>query len=186
MLLKIFNKIGRLFLTIIILVYIVFEELVWERFSQPIIRFINRLKILQKLGEYLQTVNSKVILFIFVMLFALVETQGLYAASLFVQGKVLHGVLVYAGKVPVSAFTFWLFREVKPKLMTFIWFDRAYTYVMMLIAKITDSQTYLTVKSKAVLIKRYIKDYLSSHEGSFKKKVQTLYKKLRKRVNQDL
>ncbi len=46
MLLKVLNKVLYYLLTIIIIGYIVFEELVWERFAQPIFRFISSLKIL--------------------------------------------------------------------------------------------------------------------------------------------
>ena len=173
-------------LTIIIVGYILFEELVWERFAQPIIRFINRLKILQKTSEYLQTVNSKIILVLFILLFITVELQGLYAASLFVQGKVIHGVLVYAGKIPVSAFTFWLFRAVKTKLMEFIWFERAYIYIILFIEKITHSLTYLDIKSKIAPIKQYFKAKVFNGKGVFKKKVQTMYAKLRVMLNKEL
>ena len=179
MLLKIFNKLLHYLLTIIIVGYIIFEDLVWERFAQPIIRFFSRLKLLQKLNTFLQGVNNKLILVLFITLFIIVELQGLYAASLFVQGKLIHGVLVYAGKVPITAFTFWLFRNVKPKLMEFIWFERAYIYITMLIEKITHSQTYIDIKKKTATIKLYIKNKLSNSKSSFKPKVEALYIKLR-------
>ena len=158
MLLKIFNKLLHYILTIIIIGYIVFEELVWERFAQPIFYYISRLNILKRLSVYLQAVNSKLILVIFVCLFVTVELQGLYAASLFLEGKLIHGVLVYLGKVPISAFTFWLFKAVQPKLMEFIWFERAYIYVTLLIEKITHSQIYLNIKEKTAPIKQYIRE----------------------------
>jgi hypothetical protein len=186
MLLKIFNKILHYLLTIIIIGYIVFEELVWERFAQPIFRYISSLKILQKLSAYLQTVNSKLILILFVGLFIIVEAQGLYAASLFVQGKVIHGVLVYAGKIPISAFTFWLFHAVKDKLMEFIWFERAYIYVILLIEKITHSEIYLSIKEKTLPIKQYIRDKVVSGKGTFKTKVLKMYARLRVLLNKDL
>ena len=179
MLLKILKKLLHYLLTVLIIGYIIFEELVWERLAQPIIRFFSRLKLLQKLSAYLQTIDSKLILLLFVGLFLIVEFQGLYAASLFFQGKIIHGVLIYAGKVPISAFTFWLFRNVKPKLMEFIWFERAYIYVTMLIDKITHSQTYLDIKEKTAPIKHYIKQKMASNQGSFKPKIEALYLKLR-------
>lgn len=179
MLLKIFNKLLHYLLTVLIIGYIVFEELVWERFAQPITRFISRLKLLQKLNVFLQTVDSKIILVLFITLFIIVELQGLYAATLFVQGKIILGVLVYAGKVPITAFTFWLFRNVKSKLMEFIWFERAYIYVTMLVNKITHSQTYLGIKKKAVSLKLYFKQKMSKSKGSLKVEAEALYIKLR-------
>lgn len=186
MLLNLFNKLFHFILTIIIIGYIIFEEIVWERLAQPIIRYITGLKVLQKTSDYLQTVNSKIILFIFVLMFIVVELLGLFAATQFVQGKVIHGVLVYAGKVPVSAFTFWLFREVKPKLIEFAWFEKAYNFVILFIEKITHSQTYLDIKTKTSPLKKYIKEKLFSKKGFLKQKVQTMYQNLRKILNRKI
>ncbi len=179
MLIKIFNKLLHYLLIILIIGFIVFEELVWERFAQPITRFFSRLKLLQKLNAFLQSIDSKVILVLFVTLFIIVEFQGIYAASLFVQGNIIHGVLVYAGKVPITAFTFWLFQNVKPKLMEFIWFERAYIYVTMLIDKITHSQTYLTIKKQTVSIKSFFNQKIHMSKDTLKPKIKALYSKLR-------
>jgi len=186
MFLKILNKILHYILTIIIIGYIVFEELVWERFAQPIFRFISSLKLLQRLNVYLQAVNSRLLLVIFVLLFITVELQGLYAASLFVQGKVIHGVIIYAGKIPISAFTFWLFRAVQSKLMEFIWFERAYIYVTMIIDKITQSEIYVNIKARTVPIKQYLKRKVLGNKGSLKKKVEKMYARLRVMLNREL
>jgi len=186
MLKKLINKLIHYLLTIIIIGYILFEELVWERFAQPIIRFFSRLKLLKKLNSYLQSLDSKIILVLFVSLFAIVEFQGLYAASLFVQGKAIHAVLVYAGKIPISAFTFWLFQNVKPKLMEFIWFERAYIYVTMLIDKITRSQIYLDIKTKTTSVKLFIKKKMTHRKGSFKPRIEALYIKLRTLLKKSL
>ena len=61
--------------------------------------------------------------------------------------------------------------------MEFIWFERAYIYVTMLVNKITHSQTYLGIKKKAVSLKLYFKQKMSKSKGSLK--VEALYIKLR-------
>lgn len=180
------NKLLHLVLTIIIVGYIIFEELVWERFAQPIIRFFTSLKILQRTSQYLQSVNSKVILTIFVLMFVIVELLGLFAATQFVQGKVVHGILVYAGKIPVSAFTFWLFKEVKPKLMEFMWFKRAYNFVLFSIERIVTSEIYLNIKAKTAPFKDYLSENLFNKKGFLKQKVQTMYLNLRKILNRKI
>jgi len=173
------KKIINFFLTIGVLVYILFEELIWERFAQPIINYINSLKVLKKLENYLQTVNSKVILVVFIVLFVIVELQGLYAGALFLEGKVIHGAMLYAGKIPIAAFTFWLFRVTKEKLMEFGWFENSYLWVMGVIEKIKQSKVYINIKKKSLQIKSYVKETFFKDKSIVKKKVQTIYRKLK-------
>ncbi len=173
------KKLLNLLLTLGVLVYIVFEELIWERFALPIINYINALKVLKRLEVYLQTVNSKLILVIFVLLFVLVEFQGLYAGALFLEGKVLHGALLYAGKIPIAAFTFWLFRVTKPKLMEFAWFEKSYLWMMGIIEKIKASEVYRNIKARTTKIKAFVKAQFFKDKSAIKRKVQTIYKRLK-------
>ncbi len=173
------KKFLNILLTLGVLVYIVFEELIWERFAVPIINYINSLKILKRLEVYLQTVNSKLILVIFILLFGMVELQGLYAGALFLEGKILHGALLYAGKIPIAAFTFWLFRVTKHKLMEFAWFEKSYLWMMNVIEKIKSSEVYHNIKKKTLVIKTYVKERFFKDKSVIKKKVQTIYKKLK-------
>jgi len=53
---------------------------------------------------------------------------GHFRAEAHRTGKVIAGTTLYAGKIPVAAVTFWLFRVSKEKLMTFVWFKQAYDY----------------------------------------------------------
>ncbi len=173
------KKLLNVLLTLVVLVYIVFEELIWERFAQPIINYINSLKLLKRLEIYLQTVNSKLILVIFILLFVMVEFQGLYAGALFLEGKVIHGALLYAGKIPIAAFTFWLFRVTKHKLMEFGWFEKSYLWVMNVIDKIKMSDVYKNIKAKTAEIKSYVKATFFKDKSMIKKKIQIIYTKLK-------
>ncbi len=180
------DKIIHFFLTLIVLGYIIFEELVWERFAQPIMRFFSRLKIAEKLKRYLQNVNSKIILVFFLIIFGIVELQGILATSHFLQGKLLTGILIYAGKIPISAFTYWLFNATKDKLMEFAFFKASYNYIMGWVDKITHSQIYAEIKAKTEPIKKYLKKRLSSDHNALKDKVTTIYRKLRVVVKRKL
>jgi len=173
------KRLINFFLTLVVLVYIVFEELIWERFTQPIIRYIDSLKILKRLEAYLQSVNSAFILVIFIMMFILVETLGIYAGMLFLDGKIIQGVLLYAAKIPIAAFTFWLFGVTKDKLMEFGWFKKSYEWIMATIQKIKSSEVYTNVTKRASMIKRYLKEQFFQDKGLLKKKIQTIYRKLK-------
>ncbi len=180
------DKIIHFFLTLIVLGYIIFEEIVWERFALPINRFISRLKISEKLKHYLQRVDSKIILVFFLVIFGIVELQGILATSHFLQGKVVTGLLIYAGKIPISAFTYWLFNATRNKLMEFALFKAAYQFIMDWVDKITHSKIYKEIKAKTEPIKKYLKKRLMNNQSELKTKVTRIYRKLKVVVKRKL
>ena len=56
------HKVISLSQLILVLIYIIFEELIWEGIARPIYVFIHSLKILHKIEETLHAVNAYVIL----------------------------------------------------------------------------------------------------------------------------
>jgi len=181
---KIINAITHYFFVLIVLGFIFYEELVWERFAQPIVRYVRSLNILKKLGVFLQSVNGTVILITFVFLFVVTEIQGLYAGALLLQGKVVLWLVIYAGKIPIAAFTFWMFRVTKPKLMKFAWFKKSYEWVMATIDWLKATDIYKNIKIKAVEIKSYIKKNYMLEGDSTKKKFNKIYKRLKIRLKE--
>ena len=69
------KKFVDFFLIVLVLIYILFEELVWEKIAKPIVRIITRL--LSKFNFFedfllkIEKLNSYTILFIFLILFIL-------------------------------------------------------------------------------------------------------------------
>jgi len=62
------NKFISLLQLILVMLFIIFEELIWEGVAKPIYEAIHSLKILQKIEAKLQHINAYVILVIFVVL----------------------------------------------------------------------------------------------------------------------
>ena len=139
---KIINTLTHAIFTLIVLAYIFYEELVWERFALPIVRYVQSFELLKRLEVILKDVNGGVILVSFVLLFAVTELQGIYAGVLLLKGKVILWALIYAGKIPIAAFTFWLFRVTKPKLMAFPWFVKTFDLLMYAIEWMKSTDTY--------------------------------------------
>ena len=179
---KIINTITHYLFTLIVLGYIFYEEIVWERFAQPIVRYVQSLNILKRLELYLQSVNGTVILVAFVFLFVVTELQGIYAGTLLLCGQVLLWALIYAGKIPIAAFTFWMFRVTKPKLMAFAWFKKAYNFVMHWIDWLKETDVYKNIKIKANELKNYIKKNTMREGDSAKKKFKRIYSRLKNRL----
>jgi hypothetical protein len=157
MLRKIIAKIADIILGILVTVYIILEELVWENIAEPIYRFIHSLAILQKPEEFIRRLDRHVLLAMFLGLFIQVELLGLFALQLIGTGKVVAGAMLYAGKIPVAVFTFWLFRVSKEKLMTFGWFKQSYELILLIIAKVKLNAIYQRIEAKLKLVKEWLK-----------------------------
>jgi hypothetical protein len=189
MLITIKNKIISLLQLILVLIYIIFEEIIWEGVAKPIYEAIHSLEILKKIEIKLQTVSPSVILVLFVGLLSIVETFGIYAGILFVSGQVMLGLSLYLSKIPIAAFTFWLFRVTEDKLMTFAWFKWLYDKMMSGIDWLKSRQVYIAtmqrlnrVKTKIKHALKKIKEKYFSNEGTFTLKIKRIYKMIKAMV----
>ncbi len=186
MLTTIKNKFTSLLQLILVIIYIIFEELIWEGIAKPIYEAIHSLKILQKLEAKLQHVNPSIILVIFVLLLSVVEAFGIYAGMLFVSGQVLLGLSLYLSKIPIAAFTFWLFRVTEDKLMTFGWFKWLYDKMIAAIDWLKSREMYIKTMERLKAVKEGIKKSIKvfktkyfSKESLFMTKVKSLYKTIK-------
>ena len=177
-----YHKILNIILIILVFIYIIFEELVWEKFAKPIILLISKFQLFTNFAPKILALNSYVILIFFVSTFVIVEVIGIYAGLLFVSGHMTSAILIYVLKVPVAAFIFWFFSIVKYKLLEFKWFEITYTYLMSIISKIKNSSIYIMIKEKSYELKKSIKNKFFSTRSKFKKKAIYIYKLLKQKI----
>ncbi len=180
------NRLISLLQLLLVILYVIFEELIWEGVAKPIYEFIHSLKMLQKVERKLQSVNASVILVIFLLLLIVVEAFGIYAGMLFVSGQVLLGLTLYIAKIPIAAFTFWLFRVTEDKLMEFNWFKWLYELIMKGIAWLKSLEIYIKGMKRLVIIKsdvkatvKTLKERYFSKESPFITKLKYLYKTIK-------
>lgn len=174
MLKKILTKIADIVLGILVTIYIVLEELVWENIAEPIYTFVHGLAILQKAEKIIGRLDRYVLLVLFLALFTQVELLGILSLKLMATGQVAAGTAVYAGKIPVAALTFWLFRISKEKLLTFGWFKQAYDSLMSIIEKIKSSAIYRRISARLNAVKEWLKIRLSRSRRYIKKLMGTV------------
>lgn len=174
MLKKIIIRFADIVLGILVTVYIILEELVWDNIAEPIYSFIHGLSILQKAEEFINQLNRHVLLVLFLALFTQVELLGIFALKLIGTGKIIAGTTLYAGKIPVAAFTFWLFRVSKEKLMTFGWFKQAYDIVISIIEKIKMSSIHQRIATRLKSVKEWLKIRLSRSKLYINNLMETL------------
>lgn len=156
MLKKIFTRLSNILLTVLILAYLILEELIWDKIAEPIYRFLHSLKILQRLEGVIHGLNRYALLAIFLFLFVSVELIGIFAIALFAEGQVLIATIIYTGKIPIAAFTFWLFKVAKDKLLTFDWFNYCFNGLLAILGKIKTSTVYVKVKARIHAVKAWI------------------------------
>jgi hypothetical protein len=186
------HKLITLFQLILVIGYIIFEEIIWEGIAHPIYRYVHSLKILQKVEEKLRAVNAYVILVLFMVMLASVEALGLYAGYLFVSGNMVIGLSIYLMKIPIAAFTFWMFRVTEEKLMQFGWFEWIYGKIMASIAWLKSLEIYLGTVDLLKRTKAYVKVRVREirekyflKESPFIKRLKRLYRSIKQTLKRN-
>lgn len=144
---------------LLVVTFVIFEELVWDVFAKPIYQYISKLKILDKLGQKLFHANRYFLLIIFVLLFVSVELAGLYAGILAIGGNLAAAIMLYLSKIPIAAFTFWLFGATKEKLLSFGWFNWIYEKIISLFERIKQTEIYHKIKEMISDVKERLKSF---------------------------
>ena len=190
------NRLKRKLITfiqlILVLLFILFEEIIWEGIAEPIYKWVHGLKLLQTIEGWLQKVNATVILVIFVVMLVSVELLGIYAGVLFVSGKPLLGATLYATKIPIAAFTFWMFHVTESKLMQFGWFAWLYEKMMAGIAWLKSLESYQQTMARLKKTKERLKAWLTkikmryfAKESPFVRQLKRLYQAMKRALHID-
>ncbi len=176
------KKLINIALTLLVFIYIIFEELIWESIAKPIYDYFHSLEILQKLQTYIEKLHRVIILIIFLLMFSQVELLGIVAAIMLAQGKAYTAVAMYVGKITIGVFTFWLFKVSREKLMTFDWFKSSYDYIMSIIDKIKDSDIYKNIKIRTGELRVNIKKLNLEYFGDrrlLKERISRIYSRIK-------
>jgi len=163
---------------ILVFIFILFEEIIWEGIAKPIYEKIQSLKILQKLKSTIAHSNRYIILTVFLVLLLTVEAAGLLAGVFFVQGYIVFGLALYMAKIPIAAFVFWLFKVSKTKLLSFAWFEWSYKKLMAGLAWLKDLDIYKTTMEYISKLKSKIKEQrvkYFSKESRFTEELKSFY-----------
>ena len=183
---SILHKLSIIIQLPLVIIFILFEELIWEQIAQPLYNKIKSLKVLQKIEVKLQTTHRGVILFAFIIILTVVEVAGLVAGVLFIQGKILLGLGLYLSKIPIAAFTFWLFKVTKIKLLSFGWFAWIYNKMISGFEWLKARAIYQKIMMSVQNIKKYIKEWFRlfkakfvTKESGFTLRIKKLYRDIK-------
>ncbi len=180
---KLLDRLILLIQLILVVIFIVFEEVIWEGIAQPIYHYIHDLHILQVLEARLRKLNRYVLLVLFLILFVSVEGAGMLAGVMLLQGRVVTAVLLYAAKVPIAAFVFWMFHATESTLLSFDWFHWTYEKIMAFFAWIKEREIYREARAMFREVKasfRAFKEKYFSGENTLAKRFERLYRTVKK------
>ncbi|MCB4743703.1 MAG: hypothetical protein LGB07_05185 [Sulfurovum sp.] len=124
-----FNRLKQKLITlwqlILVIAFILLEEIIWETVAKPIYEDIRSHKVLQEVKAWLHNINNTtVILVIFILMLGTAEILSIYTIILFLSGHLLQALMYYLFKIPIAVLTLWMFHTTEDKLMDseqFVW-----------------------------------------------------------------
>jgi len=154
---KLLRKLLFYIQALFVLLYLIFEELVWERFAEPIFRYIKYLKPLEKLEQLLKHSNEYIVLTVFIISLAIGEGLGLLTPIIAIKGYPILAIIIYGFKLIIAAFAFWIFNTQKELLLSFKWLAYLYAKIIFIVEWIKQTQVYKSVTQTLKKIKIYLK-----------------------------
>jgi len=163
--------------SILVIGFILFEELIWNVFAKPVFQYFKSLVVLDSLRKTFLGMNRYYLLAVFIFILGIAEVMGFVSGFYILNGYFFFGIFVYALKIPVAAFTFWLFDVTRDQLMTFLWLKTSYEYVMDLIGKFINSAIHIYIKARVVALRVKMKQLALKYFGKegFVASVKTHY-----------
>ena len=164
---QILRKLFYIFQFTLVLLYILLEELIWERFAKPLFRYLKYLKLFEKFEAFLAKQNRYTILLFFLFVLVIAELLGVLSAVIAVQGHLIAAIIAYGLKLLLAAFAFWVLNTQKRKLLSFAWFAYLYDKTIAIKEYIQERAIYkqiieisqrvkLSLKLRYVNFKNYI------------------------------
>lgn len=155
---KFYKRLLNVLEIFLIILFIIFEKSIWF-ITQPIVKYLRSLGVLQKLREKLDKIDRLYIMLIFCSFFGISEYLGLLSLKLIATAELKLGILIYALKIPLGVFSFWFLEVQKEKLISYAWFNKIYSLICYLLEKLKTTKPYKIVEQKSQKIKNFFKNY---------------------------
>lgn len=173
------HRIRNTFFVVVILIYILFEELIWKSTVAPIIRFISEFHIYRRfLGYIALQAGRTTVLFLFIVPFVIGEVVGIYSGILAAQLHFLGAVILYACKIPLVVIALAILQNGKEKLLTFGWFFVCYWWVIQQLEKLHNNRLY---RQTNLSIKKLRKKF-ENRSSRMSRLIGRLYHRLRNSI----
>jgi len=162
---SILNTIKVVFELLLVIGFIVFEEIIWKKLVYPIKEWFASLKVFIKLQAWIEKQDTISTLVYFMLPFIAAELLSIYSGTLIVTGHIMVGLALYIAKIPVAGVAFWIFSFSKDKLLSLDWFNTLYLLVIRGFDWIKSTAIYKRVKANIAKIKEYINNLKGEGDG---------------------
>ncbi len=154
----------------LVLVYLFFEEIVWEKIAIPIYNYIRDLRIHTLfLGYITSYANRYVVLLLFITPFLLGEILGILSGVLATQMHIISAIILYTLKIPLVLVALSILEAGKEKLNSFEWFAKTYNTTINILSRLKSSSFYQSIKNKIVFAKEKTKVAIKKILSAFRR-----------------
>jgi hypothetical protein len=144
----ILQRIRDLLLSFIILLYILFEDFIWKKAVNPLIKYLSAFHIYQRFLEYVHLRARRSTIFIlFIIPFVIGEAIGILSGILAAKLYVVGAAFLYLCKVPLVVMALAILNSGKEKLLSYWWFALIYTWIMDKLDKLHHTIIYIKTVS---------------------------------------
>lgn len=176
-----YNIFTKSIIYILIIVFIVLEEVIWKNILKYIYEPFSIYNPVLKLTRKIHNIKSRyLILLIFIFPFVLEEVFGLLSLYMLGLGYIKFGILIYILKILFMLPAAVIFKISKEKLLTFFFINKIYQLIIFL----KSLKIYLDIKNEIkkykIIIKNTIKEQLNG-KGEIKRVYNILKKRFLKR-----
>lgn len=154
---ELWRLVRGIFYGILIVVYLVFEVLIWEEVVKPVINALKELKIYEKFLDYIRSKAPKeMVLVLFILPFVLGEGLGIFSGILAAKLYFFSALIIYACKIPLVIFAFAILENGKEKLLSYRWFALSYTWSVAQLEKLHNYPLYIQITG---MVKKGVKAF---------------------------
>lgn len=164
-----------------VLLFIIFEEIAWNRIGRPAYIKVKSLKIMTRF-EYWVTdfENRYVLLLIFIVPFIMMEIMSVLALKALASGAIVICLGLYAIKIFLTVPVVIIFNVSKQQLVSFY----PIRYIFGAILNFKRSYTFRTVKKYIKILKtefeKFKNDYLDGDETNLVDEIKKIYNDIKK------
>lgn len=173
------RRIRNIIFVILIMLYILFEELIWNTAVAPLIRSLSAFHFYRRFLDYIQMrAGRTTVLILFTVPFFIGEVIGILSGILAAKLYLVSAILLYACKIPLIVVALAILQNGKEKLLSIRWFALTYGWVTHQLEKLHSSSLYL----QTINLIRHVRQRITSRSGRTKRLIVYLYYRIRRNI----
>lgn len=147
------------FLTFLIFLYILFEEIIWKSAVNPVIQYIVAFHFYRRFLDYVRFRAGRLsVLVLFMIPFAVGEVIGTVSALMAAQLHLVSAAALYTMKIPLIVISLGILQNGKEKLLSYRWFAVCYHWIMFQIEKLHNTPLYRQILIRIVRVRNRLKN----------------------------